>query len=198
MGENSVNLAALLGSRICHDLISPIGAINNGLELLDMAGSIEGPEIGLIQDSVSNAEARIRFFRLAYGAPGNQDVSQSEMVSVLRDLNDGSRLQMTWEPGEAQPRADVRLSLLAAQCLETALPYGGQVNIRAHNGAWAVSGAAKRMSVDPILWANLTNPDATANLTPAVVQFALLPIAASEVGRSLQVDLQPNKIEIRF
>ena len=65
MGTSNVNLAALIGSRICHDLISPIGAINNGLELLGMTGSSEGPELQLITDSVGSATARIRFFRIA-------------------------------------------------------------------------------------------------------------------------------------
>ena len=68
MGECNVNLAALIGSRICHDLISPIGAINNGLELLDMNGGVQGAEMELISGSVGNAGARIRFFRIAFGS----------------------------------------------------------------------------------------------------------------------------------
>lgn len=63
MGQSNINLAALIGSRICHDLISPIGAINNGLELLGMSDTPEGPELELISESVGNASARIRFFR---------------------------------------------------------------------------------------------------------------------------------------
>ena len=63
MGQSNINLAALIGSRICHDLISPIGAINNGLELLGMSDAREGPELELISESVGNASARIRFFR---------------------------------------------------------------------------------------------------------------------------------------
>ena len=47
MGQSNVSLSALIGSRICHDLISPIGAINNGLELLDMSGGAPGPEASL-------------------------------------------------------------------------------------------------------------------------------------------------------
>ena len=63
------NIAALIRSRICHDLISPIGAIGNGVELLTMSASAGGsPELDLIADSVHNANARIRFFRIAYGA----------------------------------------------------------------------------------------------------------------------------------
>lgn len=53
MALNNLDLAALVSSRICHDLISPIGAINNGLELLNMSGlAHDGPEIQLIGDSV--------------------------------------------------------------------------------------------------------------------------------------------------
>ena len=62
------DLTALVGSRICHDLISPLGAIGNGLELLQLSGLPQGPEWALIAESVENASARIRFFRIAYGA----------------------------------------------------------------------------------------------------------------------------------
>ena len=61
------DLSALLGSRICHDLISPLGAIANGVELLQMSGAAASPEVALIAESVANANARIRFFRVAYG-----------------------------------------------------------------------------------------------------------------------------------
>ena len=66
------DLAALVGSRICHDLISPIGAIGNGLELflMDTAG---GPELALITESISHAKARIRFFRVAYDEADRTD-----------------------------------------------------------------------------------------------------------------------------
>jgi histidine phosphotransferase ChpT len=62
------DLTSLIGSRICHDLISPLGAIGNGVELLAMSGTAPGPEMDLISQSVENANARIRFFRVAFGA----------------------------------------------------------------------------------------------------------------------------------
>jgi len=55
-------LSALLGSRLCHDLISPIGAISNGMQLLEMTTS-PTPEVELIRQSVDNVNARIRYFR---------------------------------------------------------------------------------------------------------------------------------------
>ena len=69
MGQSNINLAALIGSRICHDLISPIGAINNGLELLGMSGGNSSPEMDLIQESVGNASARIRATQATLGSP---------------------------------------------------------------------------------------------------------------------------------
>ena len=65
MQQTNASLATLIGSRICHDLISPIGAINNGLELLELTGGAQGPEMDLISNSVEHAEARIKFFRIA-------------------------------------------------------------------------------------------------------------------------------------
>ncbi len=70
------DLAALVGSRICHDLISPIGAIGNGVELVLLDAAVGGPEVTLIADSVSHANARIRFFRIAFGATGADQPDQ--------------------------------------------------------------------------------------------------------------------------
>ncbi len=79
------DLAALLGSRICHDLISPLGAIGNGVELLAMSGQ-SGPEMAMIEDSVRNANARIRFFRMAFGpASADQSASRTETLAILAD-----------------------------------------------------------------------------------------------------------------
>ena len=67
MGQETT-FATLIGSRICHDLISPIGAINNGIELIEMGSTASTPEMTLISESVVNASARIRYFRIAFGA----------------------------------------------------------------------------------------------------------------------------------
>ena len=84
--QDKPDLAALIGSRICHDLISPIGAIGNGVELLMMDGAAQTPELALIAESVANANARIRFFRLAFGAnAAHQKIARSEILSILAE-----------------------------------------------------------------------------------------------------------------
>ena len=57
-------LAELISSRLCHDLVNPLGAIGNGVELIDMTGSVRGPEMALIRDAVRDAQARLRYCAL--------------------------------------------------------------------------------------------------------------------------------------
>ncbi len=177
------DLTALLGSRICHDLISPLGAIGNGVELMMMTPGQAGPELTLIAESVTNANARIRFFRIAFGAAAlGQSVARGEVRAILDDMTRGGRLNIEWSmPGDVA-RQDVKLMFLMIQCLEVALPYGGQIRIAPLPDAagWQVEAEAARMKVDPALWSRLTRQDAGADLDPAQVQFAL---AAVELGR---------------
>jgi histidine phosphotransferase ChpT len=192
-------LAALIGSRICHDLISPIGAINNGLELLGMTGATPGPELDLISDSVVNASARIRFFRIAFGAAGDQSISASEVRGVLSDMTSGGRVNVSYWPETPQPRADIRLAFLATLCLESALPYGGDVSIEvSEDGQWRLSGTGGKLMVDEELWSALSDSDGVNKVGPPQVQFVLLPLLARDDGRSLNVELGPEGVEIRF
>ncbi|TLP54991.1 histidine phosphotransferase [Parasedimentitalea maritima] len=198
MSVNSVNLAALIGSRICHDLISPIGAINNGLELLGMSGDLGGPELELISDSVGNANARIRFFRVAYGTAGDQQLGRVECVSILEDMCKGARLQYSWSPLEPCNRREVRLAFLALQCLETAMPYGGSAKVFCADGKWTVIGEAEKINVDDDLWARISGGQSSTTVTPSLVQFALLPEVAKEINRTVRVEQSLDKITINF
>lgn len=194
----SAELATLIGSRICHDLISPIGAINNGLELLQMSGAAEGPEMDLIGQSVGNASARIRFFRIAFGAAGDQMVGQPEIASILRDLYRDSRLEILWQSPDPQPRSAVRLSFLGLLCLETAMPYGGQVIVTETDGRWLLRGEADKLNVDAQLWAVLAQAGGTPQLQPSQVQFALLPMIAADDGRQVISHAQETTVDISF
>lgn len=198
MGDSNLNLATLIGSRICHDLISPIGAISNGLELMDLAGSMGGPEMELIADSVGNAGARIRFFRIAYGGAQDQMLGRSEITSVLNDICQGTRTQISWGPVDPVARAQVRLVFLALQCCETAMPYGGDVEVGCLDGSWTITGTAEKLNIEPSLWARLGGPPVIDGITPALVQFALLPQIAQEQGRMVQSSHASTQVQIRF
>ncbi len=104
------NLNALIGSRICHDLINPLGAIGNGIELLGLAGVAVGPEMALVSESVENATAKIKFLRLAFGeAAQDQTVSRGEILSTLEAMARGGRLSYSWNVAGDPQRLEVDL-----------------------------------------------------------------------------------------
>lgn len=198
MAIDQTELASLIGSRICHDLISPVGAINNGLELLAMGAAQDTPEMALINESVGNASARIRFFRIAFGAAGDQMVGQPEIASILRDIYEGTRLTVEWAPTDPQSRSHVRLAFLALLCLETAMPYGGTITVDHREGQWRLAGSAEKLNIDAPLWSVLTARKADLHLRPAQVQFALLPLIAREEGRKLVSQADETTVTISF
>lgn len=198
MGQSNVSLSALIGSRICHDLISPIGAINNGLELLDMSDVAHGPEMDLIQESVGNASARIRYFRVAFGAAGEQMRGRAEIVSILKDVMQGARLHVAWGPMDPQPRSSVRMAFLALLCLETSMPYGGRIEISQDEGQWLLHGHADKLNIDESMWEILATKEAPEDLRPSHVQFALLPLITSDLGRRVVSEIKEAEIKLRF
>jgi histidine phosphotransferase ChpT len=193
------NLATLIGSRICHDLISPIGAITNGLELMQMSGAALTPEVALISDSVENANARIRFFRVAYGmATASQSMGRAEIVSILKAVAKGARVSFHWGPLEDLPRTEVRLAFLALQCFETAMPYGGRITLTREGQLWAISCTADKLRQTPELWAHLDSDGTGIEVSPAEVQFALLPVLLAEAERRVSLRITENDILMRF
>ncbi len=198
MGASDVNLAELIGSRICHDLISPIGAITNGLELLEMVGAVQGPEMELISGSVGSAGARIRFFRVAFGAASDQPLGGTEVIELLRDLEKASRVRITWNLTEPVPRNQVKLAFLAVMCCESAMPFGGEVEIETRGDAWTVTGTADKLKLDPDLWKGVSTGCFASKVSPAHVQFALLPETAAAMGRRVAVETTTTQTKLRF
>lgn len=198
---NPQELSALIASRICHDLIGPIGAIVNGLELLEMAGGSSGPELQLISDSAYSASARLRFFRVAFGAPGDQMMARADTVTMLEQIGQDSRMKVNWLPEGAQKRSDVKLAFLALQCCEAAMPRGGEVHVMESDGSWELIARADRVAVDPALWAFLEGGAAAEEAPvpiPAKIQFMLLPATATMLGRKVLASLEDSQLTLRF
>ena len=195
----SRDLSALLGSRICHDLISPLGAIGNGIELLAMNPSGQSPEVALIAESVENANARIRYFRVAFGAASAEaSLSRGEIVEILKDLTKGSRVGIEWDAMGALSRADVKLCFLLVLCLESAMPWGGQIHVTGDGGQWNIGATSERFKIEPGVWELLVNPAAEVDITAAKVQFALVPDTARALGRTVTTDIRDSYIKVSF
>lgn len=193
------DLAALIGSRICHDLISPIGAIGNGIELMLMDGAAKGPEMALITESVAHANARIRFFRVAFGACGpDQRIGRAEVASILSDMTQGGRIAVDWVSPPDLPRRDVKLVFLLLQCAESAMPYGGLVSIERGDARWTLVASAPKLKLDMALWECLISPTAPPDLTPAQVQFLLVPDEFTRQHRRLTAEIAQDEIRLSF
>ncbi|MDQ2068162.1 histidine phosphotransferase family protein [Xinfangfangia sp. CPCC 101601] len=194
------DLAALIGSRICHDLISPIGAIGNGVELMMMDGAAPTPELALIVESVASANARIRFFRLAYGAASaDQRIARGEAAGIVADMTRGGRLQVEWFGESDLARGEVKLAFLLLQCLETAMPYGGKLKIDKSENGWAMQAEAPRLKIDPELWELLTGPVApSAEIAAGQVHFPLAAAQLQILGRKLQPEISEHSVSLSF
>ncbi|WP_172329836.1 histidine phosphotransferase family protein [Mangrovicoccus sp. HB161399] len=198
MTKNAHDLTALLGSRICHDLISPLGAIGNGLELLSMTGA-GGAEMSLIAESVANANARVRFYRIAYGASSSdQAMGRTEVSGILDDITRGGRVKIAWNCSGPVSRPEAKLAFLLIQCLETAMPYGGEIVVTSQDGTWRIHGLAEKLKVMPELWDRLTSPSADLDITPAQVQFALAPEMMDSLGLTAEVQIRDRDILVSY
>jgi len=176
-------LAELIASRLCHDLVNPLGAIGNGVELIEMTGSVRGPEMALIRDAVRDAQARVRFLRVAFGAAGPQQVlSAREARATAQAPWQAGRLVLDWTVATDLPRVRVRLAYLMLLCAETALPMGGEVRLGLDpGGQWKLEAVAPRVALDEALWSVLRFGMAAAGrpLRPAEAQFAALHAAVA-------------------
>ncbi|WP_102108141.1 histidine phosphotransferase family protein [Oceaniglobus roseus] len=193
MTATTKDLEALLGSRICHDLISPLGAIANGLELLGMTELRHSPEYALIAQSVAHANARVRFFRVAFGVAGHeQQIGAPEIRDLLEGLAADGRLAYRWLPEEPLARPQVKLAFLLLQCLETALPWGGEIVIEGDGQTLTLGARAARIRALDGLWDHFDTPGVPPEVEASLVHFPLAARAAAELGRPVRRDETPE------
>jgi histidine phosphotransferase ChpT len=141
---SDLELAALISSKICHDVIGPVGAIYNGLEILDEDDNAEAKSYALdvIRNVTEQASARLQFARFAFGAAGSAgakiDLATAEQIS--RGLVGQGKHRLSWRgiPGQmGKDKVKLLLNLIAAAL--TALPRGGEIEV-------AIAGSLERPS----------------------------------------------------
>lgn len=136
----SLDLAALLCSRVCHDLISPVGAIVNGVEVLDEDKDEETRvfALELIKKSAGQASARLQFCRLAFGAAGSAgaQIETTDAEQVSRGLIEDGKIKIAWTvPRELRPKNQVKLLLNMLLIAAAAIPRGGTLAVEAIEGS---------------------------------------------------------------
>jgi histidine phosphotransferase ChpT len=131
-----LDLAAMLCSRVCHDVISPVGAIVNGLEVLEDESdpSMRDVAIELIKRSANGASARLQFCRIAFGAAGSvgASIDTGDAESVTRGLLETEKTALIWKaPRQFLPKNKVKLLLNLCQIANAAIPRGGVIEVDA-------------------------------------------------------------------
>jgi histidine phosphotransferase ChpT len=164
---NPVDLASLLCSRLCHDLMSPVGALNNGIELLADETDPEMREkcLELLADSARASANKLKFFRLAFGAAGGfgEEIDTHEAEAALEGLfGPERRIELGWVVSDDKlPKVAVKVLLNLALIAGDALVRGGRLDVGAERSGdqveLAVRAEGPRILLDPVLRATLAS-----------------------------------------
>jgi histidine phosphotransferase ChpT len=202
--SSSTDLAALLCSRLCHDMLSPVGALSNGLELLRDERDPEMRQrcMELLEQSARISADKLKFFRLAYGAAGGfgETVSAEEPRQLVEALVGGNgRIALAWAvAGDTLPKAAVKVLLNLAAIGIDALPRGGvlQVGAERRDSATeiAVLAAGAKIAFDPAIGQALDGTLPLGELSGRTAPAHLIRLIAEEQGGGLQFALNEGAL----
>jgi histidine phosphotransferase ChpT len=193
---NAVDLASLLCSRLCHDLMSPVGALNNGVELLADETDPDMREkcLELLADSARASANKLKFFRLAFGAAGGfgEAVDTHEAQAALEGVfGPERRIELGWVVADGKlPKGAVKLLLNLSLIAGDALVRGGRLDVGAETRdgqlELAVRGEGPRILLDPVLRETLAT-GGSGTVEPRAAAAWLAHSLAAEAGGSIQL-----------
>ena len=193
---NAVDLASLLCSRLCHDLMSPVGALNNGVELLadETDPDMRDKCLELLAESARASANKLKFFRLAFGAAGGfgDSVDTREAQAALEGLFADRRIEMGWMvSGDRLPKGAVKLLLNLTMLAGDALVRGGRLDVGAEERDGeieiAIRGEGPRILLDPVLRETLVEGSAHGTVEPRAAGAWLAHALAAEAGGSIRL-----------
>ncbi|WP_160316342.1 histidine phosphotransferase family protein [Roseovarius tolerans] len=180
-------LSALIGSRICHDLASPLGAIANGLELLSLSGLGKSAELTLIQDSLRGAVATLDLSRLAFGRaePGDMLDAHDLHGTLAAYYANRPRMALDWQVTGPISRLHAQIIVLLCLGVERALPRGGQLRATGAHPRIEVSALGDTLTPDLALWERMKSGKALPAPDPRTAQFNMLHYCLAVQGLTL-------------
>jgi histidine phosphotransferase ChpT len=184
---SAMDLGALMCSRVCHDIISPVGAIANGLELLDEGADAETREIAmdLIRASAANASARLQYARIAFGAAGSEraDIDTGDAEAVARGyFANEKKIDLAWHGMRALlPKNKVKLLLNLLLVAAGSIPRGGTLSAVIDNPeadvAFTIRANGRAARIPPLFQAMLTGSHSEPLDAHAIQSFYTLKLA---------------------
>jgi histidine phosphotransferase ChpT len=202
MSESSIealDLAALLCSRVCHDLISPVGAIVNGLEVLEEEKDEATKEfaLDLIKKSARTASAKLQFCRIAFGAAGSAgaQIDLGDAETIARGFLEDDKTKLAWNlPRALSPKNRVKLLLNMLVIAGQAIPRGGRISVdpvgSGESMGFKVTAAGTNAKVPPAVPALLTGEGSGEGLDAHRIQpfYAGLLARACGVKATIAMD----------
>lgn len=195
MTISPVDYASLLCSRLCHDLLSPVGALNNGLELLadETDPAMRARCMELLAESARTSANKLKFFRLAFGAAGGfgDSVDPREAKAAIEGLlSDSKRTTLGWlVEAEGLPKPAVKVLLNLALIANEALVRGGTLDVGAEENGGQLEIVVKvegpRIILDPDLRTTLV--EGGGEVTARAAAAWLVHTLATEAGGAVQV-----------
>jgi histidine phosphotransferase ChpT len=203
-----IRVLELLCSRLCHDLISPVMAVNNGIELLDEDGGKVSDEVrDLLATSATSAANRLQFFRLAHGM-GGQDgtpIGMAEAGRLVRGIAHNGKVKISWPAdqegnGKELPKEATRLLLKLAELGLDALPRGGTLGVEIKNGRsieLSVTATGTGAGLDEDRMTALSGVADVSRLTARSVSAYVAAHAADRIGGRLETNPGSNALTLK-
>jgi histidine phosphotransferase ChpT len=200
---SDLDLAALLCSRVCHDVISPVGAIANGLELFDdpeMDEETKSTALDMIRSSAKTAGAKLKFCRIAFGAAGSAGalIDLSEAGEVARGFVGDEKVKLDWQaPRENRPKQQVKLLLNMLLLAIAGIPRGGLITVKADGDLLTVRATGERAKIsEPLLDVLLGRADLTM-LDARLVQPYYSKQLAHSAGLNLTMGMDGDDVLVQ-
>ncbi len=192
-------MVELLCSRICHDLVNPVGAINNGIELVDeMGGDMVEDALGLMRLSAREAANKLQYFRAAFSpARGSgEPISLQETRGRATDLFTGKKIALDW-PGEATGALGglgVKLVLNLILVAAETLAGSGTIAVEIESGEIRVAGVGEKAALGDDLRSALDGSAAIEDLTPRTAQAYYTGLLAATGGSKVTIAAVPGRV----
>lgn len=206
--ELDSRVAELLCARLCHDLIGPVAAINNGLELMtDFDDGMQGDAMALVGESAERAAKLLQFYRVAFGsarAPDGRAIGIGEARDRALDALASDRIAIDWprprdadDHGDEKSRLAVKLILNLVLLGTELLPGTGEVVVRVESGeatSMIVTAKKEGLTLETEFSEALDGSTPVDALTPRTVLAHLTRSLAESAGMRLRVECTPGQV----
>lgn len=200
---SDLDLAALLCSRVCHDVISPVGAIANGLELYDdpeMDEETRQTALDMVRSSARTASAKLKFCRIAFGAAGSAGASidMGEAGETAKAFVGSEKVQLDWQaPRENRPKQQVKMVLNMLLMAMAGVPRGGVVTVTVEGDVFTARARGDRAKVPEAIAQVVDGTADLALLDARLVQPYYAKLLAQSAGLALTMAMDGEDVVVR-